>query len=109
MDFSGSQRIKVKNAVSVHFQRALKDPSRGIKIMSGEMIGYFPQKNTIYIFFYLVLSSSAMHMHTLCTPVRNSLVGQKTPISFSPPNHPTSLHVYKVNMHRRSNALYKKM
>ncbi len=63
MDFSGAQRIKVKNAVSVHLQRALKDPSRGIKIISGEMIGYFPPKKLPFIY---VFTSSCLALRCAC-------------------------------------------
>ncbi len=33
--------LKVKNAVSMQLQRALHDPSRGIRVISNGTIGYF--------------------------------------------------------------------
>uniref|UniRef100_A0A8C1ICD0 Pdgfa associated protein 1b n=1 Tax=Cyprinus carpio TaxID=7962 RepID=A0A8C1ICD0_CYPCA len=38
MNFSGSQWVEVQIAVSVQLQRALYDPSRGIKVLSSETI-----------------------------------------------------------------------
>ncbi len=33
--------LKAQNAVSVQLQKALHDPSRGIRVLSREMIGHF--------------------------------------------------------------------
>ncbi len=40
--------LKVQIAVSVQLQKALYDPSRGIRVLSSEKIGHFQ-----FFFFYL--------------------------------------------------------
>jgi len=46
----GYNGLKVQNSVSVQLQRALHDPSQGIRVLSSETIGHF-LKNEKRIYF----------------------------------------------------------
>ncbi len=46
----GPNGLKVQIAVSIQFQRALHDPSQGIKVLCSETIGHFLKKKKILYF-----------------------------------------------------------
>ncbi len=48
--------LKIKNAVSMKLQRALHDPSRGIRVLSSKTIGHFKKIYILYTFQPQMLS-----------------------------------------------------
>ncbi len=59
--------FKVQIAVSMQLQKALHDPSQGIRVLSNEMIGHFLKQNNIYILFLTTdsrIQSVYCHVHS---------------------------------------------
>ncbi len=57
--------FKAQNTVSVQLQRALQDPSRGIRVLSSETIGRFLKK-TIFIHFLTTNAGLALALRCAC-------------------------------------------
>ncbi len=53
MDINGDQRLKVQTAVLLQLQRALYDPSRGIRVLSRKEIGHLKKKNVLKCIYFL--------------------------------------------------------
>ncbi len=71
VDFSGHQGLKVQIAVSMQLQRALHDPSWGIRVLSSETIAHF--LNEIKIILFLTTNARlalTLHLwlHAWCSP-----------------------------------------
>ncbi len=63
----GINGLKVQIAISMELQRALHDPSRGIRVLSSETISNFPKKiNKTFIYFLTTNAHLALAwLHTL--------------------------------------------
>ncbi len=53
--------LKVQIAVSMQLQRALHDPSRGIRVLSSETIGHFLKKNVNFCLALALLAHACLY------------------------------------------------
>ncbi len=62
--------LKVQTALSMQLQRALHDPSHGIRVLSSETIGHFLNKRKIYIYFLTTNVDLALALRCACVTSR---------------------------------------